>query len=350
MDNKQLIDKFLEFCIASGLGKLRIIKYKYTLPIISKWLNKPFEKATKDDIIQLIANIEKSAYKDWTKHDYKVIIKRFYKWLKDSDTYPPEVSWIKTSMANRNNILPEEMPTEKDIDTLVNSANNIRDKAFIYTLYSSGCRISEILNLKIKHITFDEYSPIIVVGFSENAKKTGSRRIRLIDKQGFLKMWLDSHPLKDNPDAYVFISLSYKTRFNNQTIDASKLKPMKYQVVANIFKTILKKSGLKKKITFHILRKSRASHLAGKLTEFQMDKMFGWKIGSDVPQIYVAMSGRDIDDSLLKISGLLDKKEHKKQKLSKLLLEEISSDSESAKMFDKILDRLESKGKLKELE
>ena len=55
----------------------------------------PFEEATKDDIVELIAKIERRNYAEWTKHDYKVILRKFYKWLRGTDDYPPEVRWIK---------------------------------------------------------------------------------------------------------------------------------------------------------------------------------------------------------------------------------------------------------------
>jgi ribosomal protein L40E len=35
-----------------------------------------------------------------------------------------------------------------------------------------------------------------------------------------------------------------------------------------------------------------------------MNQVFGWKQGSDMPSIYVHLSGRDIDDALLGVYGL----------------------------------------------
>ena len=38
-----------------------------------------------------------------------------------------------------------------------------RDKAFIMTLWESGCRVGEILALRIRHVAFDEYGAILRV-------------------------------------------------------------------------------------------------------------------------------------------------------------------------------------------
>ena len=62
-------------------------------------------------------------YSDWTKKDYKVSLKKFWKWLKGKDNYPKEVAWIKTGMKNGNTKLPEELLTRDDIEKLINSTS-----------------------------------------------------------------------------------------------------------------------------------------------------------------------------------------------------------------------------------
>ena len=36
-------------------------------------------------------------YSEWTKRDYKIVIKRFLKWIRKSEDYPDEVKWIRAS-------------------------------------------------------------------------------------------------------------------------------------------------------------------------------------------------------------------------------------------------------------
>ncbi|MGA2789578.1 MAG: site-specific integrase [Candidatus Bathyarchaeia archaeon] len=57
------------------------------------------------------------------------------------------------------------------------AAENPRDKALISVLYESGCRIGEILSLKIRNKFDNNCSVLIVNG------KTGQHRVRLIPKQ-----------------------------------------------------------------------------------------------------------------------------------------------------------------------
>lgn len=43
------------------------------------------------------------------------------------------------------------------------AAENPRDKALISVLYESGCRIGEILSLKIRNVEFDNNGSVVIV-------------------------------------------------------------------------------------------------------------------------------------------------------------------------------------------
>ena len=138
----------------------------YDLRNLSKWLGKDFEDATKDDIKTLVGKIEQEAffikrlgkevpYQESTKRDFRITIRKFYKWLKGTEEYPDEVKWIKSNSRKCGRIkLPEEMFTEEDIKKLINAADLPRDRAFISVLYESGCRIGEMLFMRLKHIIY----------------------------------------------------------------------------------------------------------------------------------------------------------------------------------------------------
>lgn len=322
MDNNELIAKFLEFCKATGIGERRLDKYIYSLPKISEWLGKPFKEVTRDDMIKMVAGLEEKDYANWTKVTYKAIIKRFWKWLNGDEDYPDCVRWIRGGLKNGNKKLPENLLTPEEIDRLVDVATNIRDKAFVRCLYESGCRISELLNLQIKNVQFDEYSPIIVV-----SGKTGSRRIRLIDKDGLLKTWLKAHPFRDDPEGFVFVSMAVNRKNN----------PIEYHAVVKILRMLKAKSGITKEVNPHNFRHSRATNLAVKLTEAQMKQMFGWTQSSDMASVYVHLSGRDIDDALLRTSGLLDKEMEKKEKIIDKFDNLLATDSEFRSKIAKLL-------------
>jgi hypothetical protein len=71
-----------------------------------------------------------------------------------------------------------------------------------------------------------------------------------------------------------------------------------------MFKAIMKKAGIQKRPRLYILRHSRATHLANKLTEAQMCSYFGWQLGTKVVQRYIHLAGVRTDDALLELAGV----------------------------------------------
>jgi integrase/ribosomal protein L40E len=287
--NRSDILKFLKQLSAEGKSAGRIMKYVYTLKTLAKMLNKPFRNALKDDIIDLVSKIETNKnWTDSTKHDFKVILRIFYRWLRQTEDYPPEVKWVKITLKKNNNKLPEEILTKEEVEKLADAADNARDRAFILTLYESGCRIGELLPIRIKHIQFDEYGIILIVN-----GKTGSRRVRIIEHAKDLTNWLDIHPLKNNPEAFVWIT----------TGNRNKYELLSYNSIRFIIEKLAKKAGITKRVNPHSFRHARATHLASKLTEQQLKVYFGWCGDSRMASTYVHLSGKDIDGALLKLHG-----------------------------------------------
>jgi integrase/recombinase XerD len=292
--SKSAILDFYQDYLAQGYSLARKIKYLTTLKCIGLQLDKPFQIATRQDIATWVSKLESANYSAWTKRDYKVILKVFFRWLKKSEAYPSEVDWIKASRA-RNHTLPEQLITEEEVKRIAERATHPRDKALVLVLYESGCRIGEILSLTIGNVEFDEYGGILLVN-----GKTGQRRVRIIASAPALALWIDNHPLRDHPDAPLWINLGAKNRCQTLTYGGAK----------SLVKEIVYRAGIKKRVYPHLFRHSRATHLANHLTESQLKQHFGWVQGSAMASVYVHLSGRDVDRALLELNGInLNKEE-----------------------------------------
>jgi site-specific recombinase XerD len=287
--NADLIRRFEYHGFSAGLSKARISKYVYTLRKIAEWLDKDFDAADRGDIERLVTQLERSDYSPWTKHDYKVAIKRFYKWLNGDEEYPSSVKWIKTTFKAKDELLPEDLLDEEEVMQLVNAADRPRDKAFIMTLYESGARIGELGTMRIRDVAFEErYTALMLTG------KTGSRRVIVVAATPYLTTWIQHHPRRADPEAPLWVNLGTVNRY----------QAMSYPALAKVLRVATKRAKLTKRVTPHKLRHSRATFLASKLTEAQMNQVFGWKQGSNMPSIYVHLSGRDVDNAILGVYGL----------------------------------------------
>ena len=290
--NRELILAFDSDLMARGITDIRRTKYLNILPRISNLLGKSFREATKKDIKGIVVTVRSLKLAEWTKSDILICLKRFFNYLYDMapGQQPAQTAWIKVKRV-KGRLLPEQLLTEQDVKKLVEECENSRDKAFVLALYESGGRIAELLNLRRKHVTFDSYGAVLLV-----SGKTGDRRVRIITSAPALAQWLSDNPDK-NADSPLWTIVG----------DRNHGEPFLYDSARALLKRLAKRAQISKPINPHTFRHSRASALANHLTERQMEQYLGWSTGSRMPNIYVHLSGRDVDRALLEMHGLTQK-------------------------------------------
>jgi integrase/recombinase XerD len=126
------------------------------------------------------------------------------------------------------------------------TSNGQRDMTMLEVLYSSGLRVSELVNLKISNTYFD-------IGFLRIIGKGSKERLVPIGKAAAkqLKIYLNEVRVhqKPQPEAKDFVFLN---RFGGSISRISVFTMIKKQVAL---------SGLKKKVSPHTFRHSFATHL-----------------------------------------------------------------------------------------
>ncbi|MCJ7572188.1 MAG: tyrosine-type recombinase/integrase, partial [Candidatus Thermoplasmatota archaeon] len=155
----------------------------------------------------------------------------------------------------------------------------------------SGARIGEVLEIKLKDIEPDKYGCKIKL-----SGKTGDRRIRLIASSPAISNWLMDHPDRDNKESMLFCGLWSKKR--GDMID--------YQTFRMLLQDLAKKAKITKPVNPHHFRHSRATELSKSFTEAQLCQYMGWVPGSQEAATYVHLSGRDMDNAILKVNGLAE--------------------------------------------
>jgi integrase/recombinase XerD len=121
-----------------------------------------------------------------------------------------------------------------------------RNRAMLEALYSSGLRVSELVDLKLNNIYFD-------VGFLRVIGKGNKERLVPLgrDAMKYLKIYIDEirvhSPVKKGFESYVFLN-----RFG---------KKLSRITVFTTIKSLAEKIGLKKTISPHTFRHSFATHL-----------------------------------------------------------------------------------------
>lgn len=155
--NKKFLLKWKDNLVNDGLSFPRIHKLIGQAYKIGEWLQKDFHQATKEDIEAIVARIQgNERYAAWTKRDYKITLKKFFRWLYQAEENPEIVKWIKTTMGIKHQKIPEELYTEEEVLKLIDASDCFRDKALIALLYETGARIGELGSTLIKHVTFSD--------------------------------------------------------------------------------------------------------------------------------------------------------------------------------------------------
>lgn len=137
----------------------------------------------------------------------------------------------------KNKTLPAILSNE-EVRKLIESTSNIKHKLILKLLYGCGLRNSEVINLKIKDIDFNEN--LIHIKLAKGKK---DRFVKLPDS------------IKENLKNYSKL-INSDILFSSQR--GGKLTTKTIQL---ILKNSAKKAGIKKRVYPHLLRHSFATHL-----------------------------------------------------------------------------------------
>ena len=79
-----------------GISKQRSVKYVNHLIVLARTAGCALEKLDRKGVEALVSQINIANYTENTKHDYKIILKKYFQWLRKCDEeeqeYPDEVS------------------------------------------------------------------------------------------------------------------------------------------------------------------------------------------------------------------------------------------------------------------
>lgn len=177
-------------------------------------------------------------YKPKTIKNKIVVIRSFIKFLysKNLIDIRPEAIEIPRTVEVEANFLDEE-----EQFALIKSARNLRDKALIMTILSSGLRASEILNLK----SDDLYRRSLIV----SRGKGGKPRVTFIDPLTE-KSIREYHHKREMDSVFVFTN--------------SFGKPLSRQYLSRMISETALRAGIKKRVSAHTLRHSFATNMLRK--------------------------------------------------------------------------------------
>ena len=206
-------------------------------------------KVSQEDLYQFLVFLNELGLSAYSQSRIVSGIKSFFKFL----VYE-ELMDINPSSLIESPKIGRKLPDTLDlpeIDTLfdgidLSEPRGQRNRTLLETLYSSGLRVSELINLKISNIYED-------IGFLRIIGKGSKERLVPIGKSALkhIKIYKDeirlNNPIQHGYEDYLFLN--------------RRGKPLSRVMVFNIVKQAALNIGLKKNISPHTFRHSFATHL-----------------------------------------------------------------------------------------
>ncbi len=201
------------------------------------------------DLENFIAHLHDLGLSDRSQARIISGLKAFYKFL-ILEAFVKEDPTVLLEGPKLSKKLPDTLSFE-EIELLIGALDlskdeNVRNKAMLETLYSSGLRVTELINLQISHIYREvEFIRVIGKGNKERLVPIGSDALKHID------IYLE----------HVRNKLPQYPKYSNVLFLNRNGKPISRVMVFLVIKSLAEKINLNKNISPHTFRHSFATHL-----------------------------------------------------------------------------------------
>lgn len=217
---------FNEELTLRNYSKKTIKAYEHYIDRFTRFIY-PKKEIQVDDVKRFLLSLKEVSSR-------RVALAALKHWLKKNPTIMKEIDLIKQ---RRNHKLPKIL-TRKEVATLLHAITNPKHRLLAELLYSSGLRISEALSLQFTDILEEDNTL-----FVRNGKGKKDRLVMI-----------------SNYVTEKIVALQ-KVSTNNYIFSSNRGKRMSQRTAQMILVHAAKKSGLKKRVTPHMLRHSFATHL-----------------------------------------------------------------------------------------
>lgn len=260
---------------------------------------------------------------DYTLAQQRIFVRLYFEWLYEGEL-PTWFKTIEIKRPVRRKIDPEDIINREQLRKLLDACDDIRQRAVLATLHDSGLRPQELCNLNVGSVHQDAYGIKLKLP-DARGNKTGPRTIRIVQSVPYLTGWMNLHPLKDDLEAPLFISMSNRNPRARMTGGA----------VWYLVKRAARLSGLPaKSIRPKVFRNTAASERAREgWNEVMLRQQFGWSDGSEMPTLYVSLASQDVDQMILLKEGKLDAIEKHQPALKPLICRTCGGENPITAMF-----------------
>ncbi|OGI17785.1 MAG: hypothetical protein A3J63_03570 [Candidatus Moranbacteria bacterium RIFCSPHIGHO2_02_FULL_40_12b] len=244
-----------------------IKSYLYYITALLKYANKNPKTVNTEDIrgyLEYLADKNSSsstlngAYSAFKLYFEKILCRRFF---------------ANIPRAKSAKKLPETL-TKEEVKKIMGTIQNVKHKLLLGLMYSSGLRVSEVVNCKVKDLNFED--KMLCVRQAKGAKD----RMTILSEK--IAVVLRKYLKNKDADDYIF--------------ESDRGGKLTERTVQKVFSDALKKSGIRRPAACHSLRHSFATHLLEAGTSIRyIQELLGHK-RLETTQIYTKVANNNLQN------------------------------------------------------
>jgi len=235
-----------------------------------------------------------------SKSEFRKSLSKLYRAYFDS---PDMIDFMQIGVKKKNqkSLKSEEIPSPDDVKEMVDSCRNSRDEALVMTLWDTGGRMGEVLNLQWQDLDIERTSDsrqTFELRITES--KTQPRKIPIADCVPSLRQWMEQHPNAQG-DSYIFT----KYEGNLATKEAGS-EPVSYSAARAAIARVRERADIDEKVKTnpHAFRKARATFFAAAgMQGNQLKDHFGWS-SIETTEKYIQLGRNQLDSAYKEAVGI----------------------------------------------
>lgn len=231
-----LLKEYTDVLIAERYSWQTIISYAGAFYNFSNYIG--LEKvaiANEREVTRYIASIAAKKVSDSTINQIVSAIKLYYQKV----IFRPNFELQKLRRPRKGRYLPTILSIQ-EVERILKSLTNLKHITLLYTLYSSGMRLGEVLSVRMNDIHWDRNQIFIKAG--------KGKKDRMVMLSKMLKEVLIKYVDQYQPEYWLFEGQNGHTQYSPKSVQ-------------NVVKNATKKAGINKRVTPHVLRHCFATHL-----------------------------------------------------------------------------------------
>ena len=247
--NRQTLSRYVEELRLKAYSESSVKTYRNEFGLFLKYLGEREAAAcTTDDLRSYMNHIlEREGVSEHTAHSRLNALKFYYEKMLRREKFFWDIPRPKKPLQ-----LPKLL-NEAELGHLFRALRNKKHKAMLFTAYSAGLRVSEIVNLKLSDIDSNRMQIFIARAKGKKDRYVNLSPVLLDILRQYIKEY------KPRPKVYLFESEQTGTCYPVRTVQ-------------QIFTGAKEKAGIKKDVGIHSLRHSFATHLLDKGTDIRYIK------------------------------------------------------------------------------